>query len=180
MCSFSKSLMPGLRLAYVIAPPSLHQKLLTLRRAADLCSPAILQFALARFLARGGLKRHLRRVLPIYRERRDAYLAAMQRHMPRSVSWTRPAGGYCSWVTLPQHHALSNLYQKAMQHGWLFAPGDAFLTATDAHTHLRICFGNQSTATIQHGIEALSQLIRECLEQSDRLSMETQDWTPLV
>jgi DNA-binding transcriptional MocR family regulator len=180
MCSFSKIFMPGLRLAYVIAPPPLHQKLLTLRRASDLCSPAILQYALARFLASGCLKKHLRRVLPIYRERRDAYLAAMQRYMPRSVSWTRPAGGYCSWVTLPQYHAPSNVYQMAMQQGWVFAPGDAFLTTTGAHSHLRICFGSQTSTTIQHGVEALSQLIRQCLEQNDRLSVETQDWTPLV
>lgn len=180
MSSFSKYLMPGLRLAYTVAPPPLNQKLLSLRRAADLCSPPLLQYALARFLAGGGLKKHLRRVLPIYRERRDAYLAAMHRSMPPTVQWTRPAGGFCSWVTLPRHHALSNLYQKAIQQGWLFAPGDAFLPEAEATTHLRICFGNQTPATIRTGIEVLGRLIRTCLEQSDRRAVEAEDWTPLV
>jgi DNA-binding transcriptional MocR family regulator len=180
MSSFSKTFMPSLRLAYVVAPPPLHQKLLSLRRATDLCSPTLLQHALAKFLATGGLKKHLRRTLPVYRERRDAYLAAMQHHMPHTVEWTKPTGGYCSWLTLPRHYALSNLDQIAMQEGWIFAPGEAFLAEPSAHTHLRICFGNQTPATIRSGIEVLSRLIRAGLEQSDRRALETQDWTPLV
>src|SRR5690606_17567371 len=66
--SFSKLLAPGLRLGYVVAPPPLHSRLASTRRATDLCNPPMLQRALAGFLRQNGLKRHLRRVLPIYRE----------------------------------------------------------------------------------------------------------------
>lgn len=180
LSSFSKSLMPGLRIGYMVAPAPLHSKLLSLRRAHDLCSPTLLQYALARFLAGGGLKKHLRRVLPLYRERRDAYLAAMQHHMPAGVEWTRPSGGYCSWITLPQRRAFSSLYQTAIQHGWVFTPGDVFLADPSAHYHLRICFGNQSPTVIRSGVEVLSRLIRTGLNETDRTHSETGDWAPLV
>jgi len=178
--SFSKTFMPGLRLGYVVAPPPLHQKLLTMRRATDLCSPPILQRTLAGFLANRGLQKHLRRVLPIYGERRNALLAAMQHQMPHSVTWTRPAGGYCCWVTLPRHHALGNLYQLALQQGLVFAPGDVFLTQPGTEYHLRLCFGNQSVETIRNGVEILGNLIRERLDRADLRSAEPSDWTPLV
>jgi DNA-binding transcriptional MocR family regulator len=178
--SFSKIFMPGLRLGYLVASPALQQKLLSLRHAADLCSPAILQLALARFLAAGGLKRHLRRALPIYRERRDVCLSALQRHMPPGVTWSRPAGGFCLWLTLPRQRAFQQLYQQAVERGWLFAPGEVFLAEPDAYHHLRLCFGNQPTDTIRQGVEALGNLIREGLEQGHRRQPEAHDWTPLV
>ncbi|HMN30105.1 MAG TPA: PLP-dependent aminotransferase family protein [Caldilineaceae bacterium] len=180
LSSFSKTLMPGLRLGYLVAPPPLLQRLLSLRRANDLCGPTLLQHAMARFLANGGLKKHLRRVLPIYRERRDAYLAAMQHYMPPAVGWTRPTGGFCSWVTLPPQNALRNIYQLAVQQGWIFAPGDVFLAEPSTHLHLRICFGNQPPATIRTGVEMLSGLVRDRIARSTSNGAQSMDWTPLV
>lgn len=178
--SFSKTLMPGLRLAYVLAPPALQARMLSLRRGTDLCSPPLLQLALAAFVQQGSFKKHLRRVLPIYRERRDALLAALQRHMPAAATWTRPAGGYCCWLTLPPQPTLQHLAQAAVQHGWIFTPGDVFLTEPAVQHHLRICFGHQPPAVIGRGIRVLSQLIRARLEQVERLPADTGEWAPLV
>jgi DNA-binding transcriptional MocR family regulator len=180
LCSFSKTLMPSLRVGYLVAPPSLQPKLVSLRRAADLCGSSLLQVATAHFLADGGLKRHLRRVLPIYRERRDTLLAAMQQHMPATVSWTQPSGGYCIWVTLPRQRSFHNLYQAAIGQGWIFAPGDAFLSEPQPQAHLRICFGNQPPATIRSGVELLGRLIRAELNQTEHPLPTSADWAPLV
>jgi DNA-binding transcriptional MocR family regulator len=180
LTSFSKTLMPGLRLGCMVAPPPLHQKLLSLRRANDLCGSTLLQSALAQFLSGGCFKKHLRRVLPIYRERRDLFLSVMQQQMPSAVTWTRPKGGFCSWLTLPRTPALADLYQTAIQQGWIFAPGDVFLAEPSSDYHLRICFGNQPPTTLRNGVQALAQLIRERLEQRTRHRLEPVDWTPLV
>jgi len=178
--SFAKIFMPGLRIGYVVAPAPIHQNLLSMRRATDLCGSPFLQRAMASFLDKRGLQKHLRRVLPIYRERRDALLGALQHHMPPTVTWTKPAGGFCCWVTLPRHHGLKNLQSQALQAGWAFAPGDVFLPQTGVDYHLRLCFGNQTPETIRHGVATLAHLIRTGLAQNDLRSVEPIDWTPLV
>jgi len=174
--SFSKTFMPGLRLGYVMAQSPLAERLLSLRRADDLCGVALLQRALAHFLQDDGMKRHLRRVLPVYRQRRDAALNALQGAMPPGVVWTRPSGGFCTWLTLPEPYGFDGLQQAALEQGYAFAPGASFLAEPTARRHLRICFGNQPPETIQSGIELLARLIRE---QMERLPTPG-DWTPLV
>ena len=174
--SFSKTLMPGLRLGYAIAPSPLAERMLSLRRADDLCGASILQQALARFLRDGGHKRHLRRALPVYRERRDAAMAALQRSMPAGVRWTRPAGGFCTWLTLPPDHGFSGLLQAALEQGYAFAPGASFLAEPGPQEHVRICFGNQSPQTIRAGIALLAALIREQMERPPGVG----EWMPLV
>jgi 2-aminoadipate transaminase len=104
----------------------------------------------------------------------------MQHHMPHYVNWTRPRGGFCSWLTLSSQRGLPNLYERALQAGWIFAPGDVFLAEPSGEEHLRICFGNQPPATIRNGVEVLSRLIRETVGADARPVREPLDSTPLV
>ena len=178
--SFSKLFMPGLRIGYVAAPSPLSRQLLSLRRATDLCSPPLLQRALAIFLRDGAMKRHLRRVLPVYRERRDTAMAALGRYMPPGVTWTKPAGGFCSWLTLPSEHLFGDLLQESLRAGWAFAPGEAFLTGRSAHQHVRLAYGHQPPDAIRSGIEVLAHLIDARLRHSPQKQVVAEDWTPLV
>jgi len=178
--SLSKVLMPGLRIGYVIAPPSLHKRLLSLRRANDLCGPPLLQRAVADFLHKGRLKAHIRRMLPIYRERRDVLLRALQYWMPDSARWTRPAGGFCCWLTLPGSDALRDLYPAALSHGLVFTPGEVFLAEPDDQVHLRLCYGSQTTGMIREGIALLGDLVRERIGRGARRGKRVADWGPLV
>ncbi len=115
---FSKMLMPGLRIGYLIAPFELRTPLLTLRRSTDLCGVGLTQRPLADFLHDGGLKRHLRRILPVYRQRRDSLLHALQTHMPEEVAWSRPRGGFCTWLTMPRLRlCFANLSEVAIGAG---------------------------------------------------------------
>ena len=86
--SASKILAPGLRLGWFIVPAALAERVTLAKWTADLGSPAIDQLAFADFLARGELDRHLRRLRPIYRARRDILLASLARHLPE----LRPVG----------------------------------------------------------------------------------------
>lgn len=178
--SFSKVLIPGLRIGYVVAPPPLHDQLLSLQRAVVLTHPTLLQRALAGFLRDGGLKRHLQRVLPQYRRRRDALLQALDAYVPESVDWTVPAGGFSCWLTLPRHRRLESLYQEALERGVAFTPGDVFLVQPGTHRHLRLCFGNQTTEGIRLGVELLGTLIRERLEDDRPRDVAISDTRPLV
>lgn len=176
----SKVLMPSLRVGTVVAPSPVHERILALRRATDLCGPTILQRAHAAFLRDKGLKRHLRRVLPVYKRRRDTLLLALEHYMPETVQWTRPAGGFCCWLTLPRHHALRDLHRDAMQRGLALTPGEVFLAQPSTHVHLRLAFGGQTREAIHTSVELLSQLIRQRLAQENHREDELFDWTPLV
>jgi DNA-binding transcriptional MocR family regulator len=179
--SFSKTFMPGMRLGYVVAPPALLHRLVDLRRATDLCGPPLLQRTMAEFLRRDGLKRHLRRVLPVYRERRNTLLAALAMNMPQGVHWTQPQGGFCCWLSLPPQPYFGDLYQAALRQGWAFAPGEVFLAQPSGQQHLRICFGQQPPETIRSGVEALARLIQARMEQATVLPAPAGDvWSPIV
>lgn len=179
LTSESKVLMPGLRIGAVVAPPLLHDRLLALRRTTDLCSPGLSQRALALFIQQRGMQRHLKRVLPIYRRRRDALLEALPRHMPRSVTWTKPAGGFCCWLTLPNTPALRDIHRVALHHGLALAPGDVFLSESDPYKHLRLSFGNLNEEAIRQSVALLGRLIEERLN-AEPPRAEVYDFTPLV
>lgn len=178
--SFSKTLMPGLRLGMLVAPAALRQRLTALRIAADLGSPLLLQRALAAFLQRGGFRRHLRRTLPVYRQRRDAALRACEAFMPPGVQWTRPHGGLCCWLTLPQHPAMADVPRLALQQGWAVAPGSVFLPESSASHHLRICFGALPDESIRRGVEVLAQVIRQQLSDAPPSASTLDAWLPLL
>jgi DNA-binding transcriptional MocR family regulator len=182
--SFSKTLMPGLRLGYMVAPAALLERLVSLRLAADLGSPPLLQRTLASFLHGGGLRRHLKRVLPLYGARRDAMLQALRQTMPASVTWTAPSGGLCCWLTLPRRRALADLPQLLVEQGWAAAPGEVFLAQPAADLHLRLSFGTLPPEAIRRGVETLARIVREQLAQpaNERENPigNGSDWTPLV
>jgi 2-aminoadipate transaminase len=167
-------------LGCVVAPPHWADRLLSLRCAADLCSPPLLQRTLAEFLRHGGLKRHLRRVLPIYRERRNALVTALQRWLPAGVRWDAPAGGFCSWLTLPPHPSFADLEQAALRHGWSITPGEVFLAEPAGQRSVRLCFGALAPDAIRTGVELIGRLIQERLLAADDASPLAGDWTPLA
>lgn len=178
--SFSKTLMPGLRLGMLVAPPALRERLTALRIAADLGSPLLLQRALAAFLHRGDFRRHLRRTLPIYRQRRNATLRALDACMPAGVQWTRPHGGLCCWLTLPRHPAMSDVPRLALQRGWAVAPGSVFLPGESADQHLRVCFGALPAESIRRGVEVLSEVIRQQMASASSTPNTLDEWLPLL
>lgn len=159
--SLSKDLLPGVRVGYIVAPEPLRQRLPALRGTMDLFGPQTLERALAYFLHQKKFKPHLRRILPVYKERRDALVEALEECMPAQVHWTQPQGGFACWLTLPAVSRLDDLYNAALQRGVAFTPGSVFMIEPDHHTHLRLCFGNQPPEVIQESVVILSDLIRE-------------------
>jgi GntR family transcriptional regulator/MocR family aminotransferase len=114
--SVSKSLAPGMRLGWLVAPRRLQDDLLAAKHATDLGNPAIPQLVLARLLASGDYERHLRHVRTRQRRRRDALLAALRLHLPQA----RVAGvaaGLHLLLTLPGDTPDTVLAQRAAAAG---------------------------------------------------------------
>jgi len=163
LSTFSKTLAPGLRLGWVVAPTEVIQRLVQAKQGADLHTSTFAQM-LAFEVARGGfLDRHVRFIRTVYRERRDAMLAALQNYFPGNLHWTTPQGGLFLWVTLPEPMDAAEILQAAIAENVAFVPGSAFFADGLGCNTLRLNFSNAPPARIHQGIKRLGTVLARAL-----------------
>jgi 2-aminoadipate transaminase len=159
--SFSKVLAPGLRLGYVVAPPSVFPKLLQAKQAADLHSPGYNQRMVAEVLKDGFLERHVPTIRALYKAQCQAMLGALEAEMQDlGVEWNSPAGGMFLWLRLPEGMDAIKLLPRAVEHGVAFVPGSAFYADHADPRTLRLSFVTVSEEQICIGIKALAGAVR--------------------
>ena len=160
--SFSKVLAPGLRLGYLVAPPAIAPKLLQAKQAADLHSPTFNQRMVVEVIRDGFLERHVPGIRALYKNQRDAMLAALSREMAGlDVEWNTPDGGMFLWARLPQGMDAVALLPKAVERGVAFVPGAAFYADQGDARSLRLSFVTATTEQIATGVAALAQATRD-------------------
>ncbi|MCC6192324.1 MAG: PLP-dependent aminotransferase family protein [Anaerolineales bacterium] len=162
LSTFSKTLTPGLRLGWIVAPKEVIAKLVQLKQGADLHTSTFTQMV-AHEVARGGfLDEHVHTLREVYRARRDVMLAALDESFPAStgVSWTRPAGGLFLWLRLPEGLSAQALLAVAVKANVAFVPGDAFFAEPGAGArYCRLNFSNAAPDQIQEGVRRLGQAV---------------------
>jgi DNA-binding transcriptional MocR family regulator len=159
--SFSKVLLPGMRIGYVVVGEGLGQRLARVKRAADICTPALNQRAVHLTLESGQLNEHIFRAQVACRERRDAMLVALSKHLPEA-HWQTPTGGLYLWVSLPHDGpTATELYLHALRAGVAFAMGPLFYTSDEGAYHLRLNIAAYAPPHIDEGIERLGAAWRE-------------------
>jgi 2-aminoadipate transaminase len=161
MGSFSKTLAPGLRLGFLVAPKALYPKLLQAKQAADLHTPSFNQRIAFEVLKDGFLALHVPAIRALYKSQRDAMLAALAREMPADVSWNRPAGGMFLWARLPRGMNAGELLALAVEKNVAFVPGAAFYADHPDQRCLRLSFVTASTTQVDIGVKALAVAISE-------------------
>jgi len=161
--SFSKILAPGLRVGYVIAPAGLHFKLVQAKQATDLHTPSLNQQIVHEVVRNGFLDQHIPAVRTLYRAQCDAMLAALDQHMPKSVTWNQPEGGMFLWLQLPGNIDSTELLAAALKDNVAFVPGAPFYatpaSAAESSRTLRLSFVTVPAEKIVSGIERLGKLI---------------------
>ena len=163
--TFSKMLMPGPRVGFVLTAGPLLERLIALKRQTDLGTSALIQRALEVYIGEGRWRAHTRRVSRIYRRQRDAMAAAIKRHFPSEVQWTAPQGGFFIWVRLPGRVSITDLYLAAIERQVAFAPGPLFFPGKPAYPALRLSFSQVPPERIAAGIERLGDALREVLSR---------------
>jgi 2-aminoadipate transaminase len=158
--SFSKVLAPGLRVGYVIAPEPLHFKLVQAKQASDLHTPSFTQRIVHEVVKDGFLDTHVPQIRELYRDQCEAMLTALEREMPKSVSWNRPEGGMFIWVQLPAAIDSMKLLEQAVAQNVAFVPGAPFFADEAQRNTLRLSFVTVPPAKIDEGIARLAALIR--------------------
>jgi 2-aminoadipate transaminase len=159
MGSFSKVLAPGLRVGYLIAPETLHRKLVQAKQAADLHTPSFNQRIVHEVVKTGFLDEHIPQIRALYGAQCRTMLDAMREHFPQGIEWNEPEGGMFIWVKLPAHVDATALLEKAIAANVAFVPGAPFYANEPEKNTLRLSFVTVPKERIIEGIARLGQLI---------------------
>jgi GntR family transcriptional regulator / MocR family aminotransferase len=159
--TFSKMLMPGLRVGFLVAEGPFYDSLVHYKRVNDLTTSNLQQRALETYVTVGRYQSYLHRTSLIYRKRRDAMLQAIRRHLPAAVEMDPPQGGLFVWMRLPEDLSAIKLLPIACQEGMAFAPGNRFFpNESDGEHYLRLNFVSHPPEDIEEAIRRLGAAIR--------------------
>ncbi|MEX5574131.1 PLP-dependent aminotransferase family protein [Pseudomonas lijiangensis] len=160
----SKTLLPGLRVGYLIASPDLFPHLLRLKQSADLHTNRIGQWQALQWIGTDHYREHLAELRDFYRQRRNAFEAALQEHFADLADWNSPQGGLFFWLTLKQKFDTRTLLDAALSQDVTFMPGEPFFADPDAnHGYLRLNFSHIDPARLDEGLKRLAAVIRKAV-----------------
>jgi DNA-binding transcriptional MocR family regulator len=163
--SFSKAVTPGLRLAWLAAPPAVVERIAAARGSLDFRAALLNQWVMDAFLREGLMDQHLDQLRPVLRRRRDMLIAALRHHMPSGVTWHVPDGGYHLWCTLPRPLRARRLLSEAARDGVAFIPGDYYGPGDEARRGLRLNFTYPRESEMAEGVKRLSAAVRRLLKE---------------
>jgi DNA-binding transcriptional MocR family regulator len=156
--TFSKTLAPGFRTGWALAPHAIREKLILANEAAVLSPSSFSQIIIAEYLASADWKGQINTFRGIYRERRDAMLSALSEHLPQ-LSWTVPNGGFYVWLTLPDHLDSKAMLPRAVKELVAYTPGTAFYADGGGRNKIRLAFCYPTPDFIREGIRRLTTVI---------------------
>ncbi|MCP4400156.1 MAG: PLP-dependent aminotransferase family protein [bacterium] len=162
--SLSKTFMGGLRVGWLISSTERVRSLSTLKQAMDIACPLLMQGIALSLLRSGEYDTHIRHVKEYYRKRRDLTLEALQRYMPKGVSWTDPQGGFQMWIELSSGYSSVALFLLAIERGVAFIPGPMQDLNHRFMSAFRLCYGFVEPEQITEGIELLADAVNELLK----------------
>ncbi|MEW5869873.1 MAG: PLP-dependent aminotransferase family protein [Chloroflexota bacterium] len=166
LSTFSKTLAPGIRLAWVVAPPEVIRKLVQAKQGADLHTSTFNQLVAYEVSRHGFLDQHIKLIRQVYGERRDVMLGAMDAYFPPGVDWTHPEGGLFLWGILPDDLSSAEVLKAAVEQKVAFVPGSPFYPSGGGHNTMRINFSNASNEKIMEGIARLGRVLQEKIGQT--------------
>jgi 2-aminoadipate transaminase len=161
LSTFSKTIAPGLRVAYVAGDADLLRKLVIAKQGTDLQTNTLGQYIVNEYLESGHYQKHIDAVRQTYHERRDVMLTALESHFPRSASWNKPSGGMFFWVRLPDGSDARAILNKCIEHNVAFVPGTEFYPDGSGKNTMRLNFTNATSADIEQGIKRLGEVLKE-------------------
>ena len=158
--TFSKIFNPGVRIGWVTAHQELIGTLALAKQGQDQCSTTIGQYLAFAFASKGLIERQTSTAVEIYRRKRDAMLAALENHFPQSAHWTKPQGGFYTWVTLPKEIDTEALLPRAIEDASVaYVAGPAFYHNRSGKEHMRLCYSYVPESQTEEGVRRLGQLV---------------------
>jgi 2-aminoadipate transaminase len=156
LSTFSKTLAPGFRVGWMVAPPSLIERFETAKQSTDLTSGILDQRLVDEAVRRGVVNRLAPKLRALYRHKRDVMEQSIRERLGDRLTWPAPCGGFFIWATLPAGDSDLTLLDRALQHGLVFVVGSAFFVDGSGHDKIRLSFSAPTPERIQEGIKRLA------------------------
>jgi DNA-binding transcriptional MocR family regulator len=160
--TFSKTLMPGLRVGYMVVTGKHYRPLVERKLLSDLHVSTVSQAIISEYLASGHYRRHLNHLRTENLQSRNAMLQALERYFPQEASWTVPNGGLFLWVHLPSQLPMAKIRQEAIAQKVVMSCGSLFFPDQKGYTAMRLNYSS-TPAEIERGISVLGQLLKKYL-----------------
>jgi 2-aminoadipate transaminase len=157
--TFSKTVAPGLRVGWAVAPAGIRDKLVLAAEAAVLCHSSLAQFMVREYLATQPWREQVKAFRELYRERRDAMLDALASFMPEGCRWTRPAGGFYVWLQFPPWVNAKTMLPRAVASRVAYVPGTGFYADGSGTDHARLSYCYPEPARIREGVRRLGDVV---------------------
>ena len=165
--SFSKTIAPGFRVGWALVPQSLKEKLVIASESSILCPSNFTQLAISSYLADQPWRDQIASFAKLYKVRRDVALESLEAHFPKSATWTKPAGGFYIWVTLPPEIDTNALMPKAIVAKVAYVPGTAFYADGFGSWSMRLSYCHPTPERIKEGIKALGGVIKDEMQNRE-------------
>ncbi|MFC6356287.1 aminotransferase-like domain-containing protein [Luethyella okanaganae] len=157
--TFSKTLAPGFRMGWALAPHAIREKLVLANEAAVLSPSSFSQLVISEYLSRADWKAQIDTFRGVYAERKQAMVSALGEYLPQ-LSWTNPAGGFYVWVTLPEPLDSKAMLPRAVKELVAYTPGTAFYADGNGRQNIRLSFCYPTPEQIRLGIRRLTTVIQ--------------------
>ncbi len=156
--TFSKTLAPGFRVGWALAPHAIREKLILANEAAVLSPSSFTQLVVSEYLRDADWKAQIDTFRGVYRERKETMISALEEYLPE-LSWTNPNGGFYVWLTLPSHLDSKAMLPRAVTELVAYTPGTAFYSDGNGHQNMRLSFCYPTPDRIRVGIRRLAAVI---------------------
>lgn len=167
--TFSKIFCPGFRLGWIVGPAEIINKFVVSKQAMDLCTPPFSQKIAAYYMKEGKLEERIQKNVELYKVKKDAMLAALDKYMPKrdDLTWTKPEGGMFLWLRAPEFINMDELFYKALENNVAYVIGSAFYVNDGGKNTCRLNFSYPSLEEIEEGVKRLSTVIKGALKEHE-------------
>ena len=163
--TFSKTLAPGMRLAWIVCNDEILAKMDLVKGSTDLHTPSVTQREVAMYMKNYDFEEHVQDNCRLYAHRRDIMCDSIKKYFPENIHCTYPHGGLFLWVELPENCDSRELFAEAVKRKVAYVPGDGFFPATGKKNYFRLNFSYNDDDVIEEGIKRLGEAIRVYLQK---------------
>jgi len=167
LSTFSKTLAPGFRVAWMVAPPALIERFDTAKQSVDLTSGILDQRIVLEAVRRGVPERIAPQLRALYRRKRDVMEQALRAELGDRLTWPAPKGGFFFWATLPEGQDDLSLLERALEQRLVFVIGSAFYVDGTGHDKIRLSFSAPAPERLVEGVQRLARALQPALTQSN-------------